>query len=62
LTVVSEDTLQQLLRDRRFAREREADIERLALQARTRRRRSPARPSRVVLLGNLLAARRQALP
>jgi hypothetical protein len=62
MTMLTDDALRQLIRDRRLERERDAETERLALQARALRARPLERPLRVALLGHFLAARRHALP
>ena len=59
--MLTDDTLRQLIRDRRVDREREAEAERLALRARVVRGLTTERPAPAVLLGHLLAARRHAL-
>jgi hypothetical protein len=59
--MLSHETLQQLIRERRSDREREAEAERLALEARTVRVVVNERLLRAALLGRFLAARRHAL-
>jgi hypothetical protein len=59
--MLSHETLQQLIRERRSDREREAEAERLALEARTVRVVVNEQPLRAALLGRFLAARRHAL-
>ena len=60
--MLPDDVLRQLTNDRRREREREALAERLAVQARERRRRDDEGPARIAVLGHLVAARRHALP
>lgn len=59
--MVFQDTLRQLTRDHRSDRERAAEGERIALQARAVRALPSERPSQAALLGRLLAVRRYAL-
>jgi hypothetical protein len=56
----SEDTLRQLIHDRRFERENRAEAERFAHQARAERALLSERPLQVALLGRFFAARRHA--
>ena len=58
--MLSDETLRQLIRDRRS--EREAGTERLALRARAMTPVPSERPAFVVLFGHFLATRRHALP
>ncbi len=60
--MLSEETLRQLIRDRRSEREGQRDAERLARLARPVRALPSERPALVAQLGHFLAARRHALP
>ena len=60
--MLSDETLRQLIRDRRSEREREAGTERLARRAQATRAVPSERPALVLLFGHFLAARRHALP
>ena len=60
--MLSDETLRQLIHDRRSEREREAETERLALRAQARTAVPSEQPALVVLFGHFLAARRHALP
>ena len=60
--MLSEETLRQLIRDRRCERERHVEANRLAFQARAVRALATEQPALVALLGHFLAARRHALP
>jgi hypothetical protein len=60
--MLTDETLRQLIRDRRSERERQAGAERLALRARATRALPSERPARIALLGHLIAALRYELP
>jgi hypothetical protein len=60
--MLSDETLRQLIHDRRSERERHVEAERLALQARAARALPSERPALVAVLGHALAVRRHALP
>jgi hypothetical protein len=60
--MLSDETLRQLIRDRRSERERQAEAERLAVRAQTVQTPPSERPALVVMFGHYLAARRHALP
>jgi len=57
---MNDEALRQLAHDRRRAREREAQCERLATHARRRRHRRADERASAAVLGHLLAARRHA--
>ena len=60
--MLHDDAVRQLTHDRRRELEREAQGERLAVQARSRRHRRAGGRAPAAALGHLLAARRQATP
>jgi hypothetical protein len=60
--MLHDDALQQLIHDRRHEREREAQSERLARLARSRRPNRTSERASTAVLGHLLAARRHATP
>ena len=59
--MLSDETLRQLIRDRRLECEQEAEAARLAVLARTVPVLPSERPMRIALLGRFLATRRHAL-
>lgn len=59
---MNDDALRQLVHDRRHEREREAEVERLAVHARSRRASRVSERASAAMLGHLLAARRYATP